>query len=92
MEARLTIYTCRIHLFEILAKYNVRKHQSPVQQHQGLYHLARRSARNLEKGKTMLVLAIIIGAPALLLLAAAGPFIESISPDELSSMGVATRS
>lgn len=40
----------------------------------------------------MLVLAVIIGAPALLVLAAAGPFIESISPDELSSMGVATRS
>ncbi len=40
----------------------------------------------------MLVLATIIGIPVLLALSAAGPLVESMSPDELSSMGVVRRS
>ncbi len=39
----------------------------------------------------MWVLAGIIGVPVLLVLTAAGAFIESMNPDELSNMGVATR-
>jgi hypothetical protein len=44
--------------------------------------------KGIPKGFTMLFITVVIGLPLFLGLAAAGALVESINPDELSSMGV----
>jgi hypothetical protein len=46
----------------------------------------------IKKGLAMLLITIVIGLPLFLGLAAAGALVESIKPDELSSMGVVQES